>query len=312
MDKKVYLKNRFKKDFIRYSLLQEDSITAAEIAETLYGVLSINDILYNGKQQIEFICNEQLSFEKVKNEELNYDLKDLVVSTYKEWLNGYSIQQIVNEQVGKVEKSVELQAWGNGVSNMSDAIKLFVERLDNASTSYNSLIASTITEKDLLEKFTKAKDITLIEHVTGSNIEDVIAYRSMLLQYVKESCVNMLYAKIEEVYSALASNVTFERMQSNFSAISEYALQLQATIENFEANVAWDTEYNRLVPIDFYSRNVENITAEQAYHMVLLQIIAKNEEWMVENGLLVDGELKVFVGEVTGIKKLFEMLSLKL
>ena len=69
MDKKVYLKNRFKKDFIRYSLLQEDSITAAEIAETLYGVLSINDILYNGKQQIEFICNEQLSFEKVKNEE---------------------------------------------------------------------------------------------------------------------------------------------------------------------------------------------------------------------------------------------------
>ena len=272
--------NRFKKDFVDYSLLQKDSLSAAAIAEKLYDVLDINDIVFAGKQQIEFICHEQLSFEKVKNEELNYDLKDQVISVYKEWLNGYSVQQIVNEQVGKVEKSVELQAWSNGVSNMPNAIKLFVERLDNASSSYNSLVASTITENDLLEKFTQAKEITLMEHVTGSNMEDVIAYRSMLLQYVKESCVNMLYAKIEEVYSALASNVTFERMQSNFLAISEYALQLQATIENFEANVEWDSEYNRLVPIDFYSRNIENVTAEQAYHMVLLQIIAKNEEIM--------------------------------
>ena len=304
--------NRFKKDFVDYSLLQKDSLSAAAIAEKLYDVLDINDIVFAGKQQIEFICHEQLSFEKVKNEELNYDLKDQVISVYKEWLNGYSVQQIVNEQVGKVEKSVELQAWSNGVSNMPNAIKLFVERLDNASSSYNSLVASTITENDLLEKFTQAKEITLMEHVTGSNMEDVIAYRSMLLQYVKESCVNMLYAKIEEVYSALASNVTFERMQSNFLAISEYALQLQATIENFEANVEWDSEYNRLVPIDFYSRNIENVTAEQAYHMVLLQIIAKNEEWMVGHGLLVDGELQVFVAGVAGVNKLFDLLCVSL
>ena len=53
--------------------------------------------------------------------------------------------------------------------------------------------------------------------------------------------------------------------------------------------------YNRLVPTDFYFRNVENITAEQAFHMILLQFFAKNEEWMIENELLVNGALKVYV-----------------
>ena len=42
MDKKEYLKNRFKRDFLQYSLLQEDSLSAKEIAEKLYGVIDFN------------------------------------------------------------------------------------------------------------------------------------------------------------------------------------------------------------------------------------------------------------------------------
>ena len=30
--------------------------------------------------------------------------------------------------------------------------------------------------------------------------------------------------------------------------------------------------------------------------MILLQFFAKNEEWMIDNELLVNGELKVYVG----------------
>jgi hypothetical protein len=41
---------------------------------------------------------------------------------------------------------------------------------------------------------------------------------------------------------------------------------------------------------------VENITAEHAFHMIILQFFAKNEEWMIENGGVVNGELKVYVG----------------
>lgn len=38
MNKKEYLKNRFKRDFLQYSLLQEDFLPAKEIAEKLYGI----------------------------------------------------------------------------------------------------------------------------------------------------------------------------------------------------------------------------------------------------------------------------------
>lgn len=294
MDKRAYLINRFKKDFLRYNLLQEDSISAAAIAEKLYGVIEINDIAVVGKQQIESICNDLLSFEKVNTEELRCDLKDQVVSVYKDWLNGYSVDEIVADQLRKLERNVEIQAWSNGISNMSESIKLLVERLSSAARSYNGVMSSTVSEKEVLEKFAEAKEITLVERVTGNNIEDVVEYRSLLLQYVKEVCANLLYAKVEEIYSTLAANSVFERLQSNFSSLTEYASELKASIEDTPADNEWDKEYNRNVPTDFYARNVENITAERAFQMVLLQFFAKNEEWMVENGLLVDGDLKVY------------------
>ena len=42
MNKKEYLKNRFKRDFLQYSLLQDDSLPAKEIAGKLYNVIDIH------------------------------------------------------------------------------------------------------------------------------------------------------------------------------------------------------------------------------------------------------------------------------
>ena len=39
-----------------------------------------------------------------------------------------------------------------------------------------------------------------------------------------------------------------------------------------------------------------NITRTNAFHMILLQFFAKNEEWMIENELLVNGDLKIYIG----------------
>lgn len=69
----------------------------------------------------------------------------------------------------------------------------------------------------------------------------------------------------------------------------EYAQELKSSIVVCEANDEWDKEYNRLVPTDLYYHNVENITTEHAFHMIHLQLFAKNEEWMINNGLLVNG-----------------------
>ena len=60
MDKKEYLKNRFKRDFLQYSLLQEDSLPAKEISEKLYSVIDLNRLIGLGKQEIESFYNKHL------------------------------------------------------------------------------------------------------------------------------------------------------------------------------------------------------------------------------------------------------------
>ena len=322
MDKKEYLKNRFKRDFLQYSLLQEDSLPAKEIAEKLYSVIDLNWLIGQGKQEIESLCNKHLSFEKVKvegklsnelSQELGYDLKDRIIAEYQNYLDSHSTDVITTAIISKIERIVELQTWSNGIVNMQEAIKLLIERVKNSSRSYGNLYTAPISENDILEKFNKAKKNTLLERIQGNNIDDIIEYRSALVEYVRVSCENMLYAKLKEVYASIAIDATFERLHSNFNGLSQYAQELKSSIVDCEANDEWDKEYNRLVPTDFYYRNVENITAEHAFLMILLQFFAKNEEWMVDNGLLVNGELKVYVGSrYTLVNNLLEVLSLTL
>lgn len=306
MDKKEYLKNRFKRDFLQYSLLQEDSLSAKEIAEKLYGAIDLNWLIVQGKQEIESLCNKHLSFEKVKvggklsnelSQELGYDIKDRILTEYKNYLDSHLSEEITNTVISRIERSVELQTWTNGIVNMREAIKLLVERLNNSSRSYGNLYTAPISENDLLDKFKKAKENTLFERIQGNNINDIIEYRSALMEFVRVSCENMLYAKLKEVYSCIANDSTFERLQANFNSLAEYAQELKSSIVICEPNEEWDKEYNRLVPTDFYYRNVENITAEHAFHMILLQFFAKNEEWMIENGLLLNGELRVYTNK---------------
>ncbi len=187
MDKKEYLKNRFKRDFLRYSLLQEDSLTAKEIAEKLYGVIDLNWLIGQGKQEIESLCNKHLSFEKVKvdgklsnelSQDLGYDLKDRIIAEYRDYLDSHSTVEIANTVIAGIERSVERQTWSNGIVNMQEAIKLLVERLKNSSRSYGNLYTASISENDILEKFKKAKENTLLERLQGNNIEDIIEYRS--------------------------------------------------------------------------------------------------------------------------------------
>ena len=320
MDKKEYLKNRFKRDFLQYSLLQQDSLHTNDIADKLYGAIDLNWLINQGTQKIESLCNQYLSFEKVKvdgklsnelSQELGYDLKDRILAEYHSYLDSHSTGEITNTAISRIERSVELQTWGNGIVNMQDAIKLIVEKLNNASRSYGNLYVVPISEEVILEKFNKAKDNTLLERIKGDNIDDIIEYRSALIEYVRVSCENMLYAKLKEVYSSIANDSTFERLQANFNSLTEYAENLKSSVIDCEANEDWDKEYNSLVPTDFYYRNVENVTAEHAFHMILLQFFAKNEAWMIENGLLVNGELRIYTGNghISAAKVLFRIME---
>lgn len=319
MNRNEYLTNRFKKDFLQYSLMQEDSLAAKEIAEKVYEVIDLDWLIKLGKQEIESLCVKHLSFDKVKVEgklsnelspEFGYDLKDILLAEYQKYLDGFPTHGITADVISKIERSVELQTWRNGIVNMQESIKLLAERLMNSSQSYSNLSSVPISENDILEKFNKARENTLLERIQGNNIDDIIEYRSALREYVRVSCENMLYSKIKEIYTGIESDDILGHLQSNFCKLSEYAEELKSSLVDCEADEDWDKEYNRIVPTDFYARNVENVTAEHAFHMVLLQFFAKNEEWMVENGLLVNRELKVYTNkDYTAVENILSKIS---
>ena len=212
-------------------------------------------------------------------------------------MDSHPTNEIINATISKIERCIELQTWSNGIVNMQDAIKLLVERLNNSSRSYGNLYTVPISENEILEKFNKAKENTLLERIQGNNIDDIIEYRSTLMEYERMSCENMLYAKLKEVYCGIADNSTFERLLSNFNCLLEYAQELKSSIIDCEVYDEWDKEYNRHVPTDFYYHNVENTTAEHTFHIILLQFFAKNEERMIKNELLINGELNVFINQ---------------
>lgn len=306
MDKKEYLKNRFIKDFLQYSLLQEDSIHAEEIADKLYGVVDFDSFTNQCKQKIESLTGKYLSFEKVTVEgklsnrlssDLDYNIKHRIVSEYKDVLDSISNENLVCDIIGRIVRCVELQTWSNGIVNMEKAISLLVERLNNASKCYSCLYVAPVSENEVQDKFNKAKENTFIERIKGNNIDDIIEYRNVLIEYVQVACENILYSKLEDIYGMIATNNVFVQLNDNFRYLSAYADELKRSVKNYDVNPEWDREYNRMIPTDFYFRNVENITAEQAFHMVLLQFFAKNEDWMMENGMLENGELCVYTGK---------------
>lgn len=220
-------------------MLQEDSLPAKEIAEKLYGVIDLNWLIGQGKQEIESLCNKHLSFEKVKvegklfnelSQELGYDLKDKIIAEYQNYLDSYSTDEVTTTIISKIERSVELQTWSNGIVNMQEAIKLLVERVKNSSRSYGNLYTAPISENDILEKFNKAKENTLLERIQGNNkyYNEVMSWIDILDQ-VQENSRNtsLLRSTIEyaygmSLYSAEKYMDAFERFDNSFNLKYDY------------------------------------------------------------------------------------------
>lgn len=319
MDKKEYLKNRFKRDFLQYSLLQDDSLSDRVIANKLWNVVDLSWLVDQGQDTIEKLNEKYLSFEKVEvdgelsdelPEDLGYDIKDIIIRKFEEYLDSHSIDEISVKIVSEIERSIELQTWTNGIVNMPKAIEILVRRLCNSAKNYSRLHKTTIPEDDLIDKYSNAKKNTLFERIKGNNIYDILEYRSAMIEYVRVTCENLLHAKLKDVYNYIANNKVFEQLVSHFNSLYKYAMELKNSIADYEVNEEWDKEYNNIIPTDFYHRNVENITAEHAFQMTLLQFFARNEEWMIENGLLVDGRLRVYVGKDSlALKKILSAIE---
>lgn len=303
MIKQEYLKNKFKRDFLRYSLLQEDSLSASKIVDKIMTIFDFTDIFEKLKAEIDVVCDKYFSFEILKNgdalvsnlpDELNFDVKDKVVEEYIDYLDTELNDDLINNLLKSILQRVEQQAWRNGIIEMLVVVELLQSKIYAMALSYGNLKANVLDVDDLQVKYEAAKKNTLVERLQNSNIDDIIEYRNALREYVYARCMNNMYRKVKLFYDRVADNDIFLKLKQNFESLLQYANDLKASLTEFETNPDWDREYNHLVPTEFYRRNVEDITAEQAFLMVLLQFFARNEDWMIENGLLVNGELKIY------------------
>ena len=306
MIKQEYLKNRFKRDFLQYSLLQEDSLSASKIVDKIMTIFDFTDIVEKLKAEIDVVRDKYFSFEILKNgdalvsnlpDELNFDVKDRAVEEYTDYLDTELNDNLNDNLLKSILQRVEQQAWRNGIIEMPVVVELLQSKIYAMALSYGNLKANVLDVADLQIKYEAAKKNTIIERLQNSNIDDIIEYRNALREYVYARCMNNMYRKVKLFYDRVADNDIFPQLKQNFESLLQYAYDLKASLSEFETNLDWDKEYNRLGPTEFYRRNVEDITAEQAFHMVLLQFFAKNEEWMIENWILVDGELKIFISK---------------
>lgn len=303
MTKQEYLKNRFKRDFLQYSLLQEDSLSASKIVDKIMTVFDFTDIVEKLKAEIDVVCDKYFSFEILKSgdalvsnlpDELNFDVKDRAVEEYTDYLDTELNDNLNDNLLKSILQRVEQQAWRNGIIEMPIVVELLQSKIYAMALSYGNLKVNVLDVADLQVKYEAAKKNTIIEQLQNSNIDDIIEYRNALREYVYARCMNNMYRKVKLFYERVADNDIFSQLKQNVESLLQYAYDLKASLPKFEINLDWDKEYNRLVPTEFYRRNVEDVTAEQAFHMVLLQFFAKNEEWMIENKMLVDKSVKIY------------------
>lgn len=304
MEKKEYLELRFRKDFLQYSLLQEDSWSAEAVADKLMASVNLTGYYQQMSDKIADLCEQYLSFDKLKvvggltnqlPDEFRLEVKDRIITDYECFLIKQPLEELVGACLEILNRQIERLAWRHGIGSMAEALERVISCFKEKQEDLSTFAVSRIDMNTLQESYEDARKVSLLESIQGTNIDDIIAYRDLLQAYVQDCCERLLQKRLSDVYGYLAGSETLERLRHHFAVLAEQAVRMRAVLPELPDCPDWDKEYNRLVPTDFYERNVEEITAEQAFHIVLLQFFAKNEDWMVENGLLVNGEICMFV-----------------
>lgn len=304
MERKEYLETRFMKDFLQYSLLQEDSWTAEAIADKLISSVNLTGYYQKMSDKISELCEQYLSFDKLNvvggltnqlPDDFRIEVKDRIIADYECLMTGQSVDDQAGQCLDLLIRQMERLAWRHGIGSMAEALTRMICHFKEKRDDLSAFAVGGVDLETLREHYEEARKVSLLESIQGTNIDDIIAYRDLLQEYVRNGCERLLQQRLSDIYGCLAGSEKLERLQQHFAALAEQAVRMRAALPELPDCPDWDKEYNRLVPTDFYERNVEEITAEQAFHIVLLQFFARNEDWMVESGLLVNGEICMFV-----------------
>lgn len=304
MTKKEYFKQRLRRNFLDFSLIQSDTLSAPVIADNIVGSVNLEDLYLKLKTDIDIICENFFSIELLKSEgritndmpeSFNLDVKKNALAEFQKILDDIDIKSVISEQVGNAFKAIEVECWHNGVSEISEAIRLMEQKLRDIANDYeqmNELIE--FNDKDLEARYDAARRVTMMERMMDNNCDDILMFRTAMMLNTKAHCMEMCNDKIAFIYNEFSKAEAFTELASYLTRIANRARIFADTMQTMTPNEEWDKEYNQMVPVEFYRRNASLINMEHAFHMVLLSVFARNEGWMLDNGYLEKNELCIF------------------
>lgn len=304
MTKKEYFKQRLRKNFLDFSLIQSDTLSASVIADNIVKSVNLENLYLKLKTDIDVICEKFFSIELLKSEgritndmpdSFNLDVKVKALAEFQKILDDTDIKSIIKEQVENAFKAIEVECWHNGVSEISEAISMMEQKLKDVANDYkqmNKLIE--FNDKDLEARYDAARRVTMMERMMDNNCDDILMFRTAMMLNTKAHCMEMCNNKMSFIYNEFSKAEAFTDLASYLTQIANRARIFADTMQTLTPNEEWDKEYNQMIPVEFYHRNASLINMEHAFHMVLLSVFARNEEWMLDNGYLAKNELCIF------------------
>lgn len=304
MTKKEYFKQRLRRNFLDFSLIQSDTLSASVIADNIVMSVNLENLYLKLKTDIDVICENLFSIELLKSEgritndmpdSFNLDVKVKALAEFQKILDDIDIKSVIKEQVENAFKAIEVECWHNGVSEISEAIRTMEQKLKDIANDYkqmNELIE--FDDKELEAKYDAARRVTMMERMMDNNCDDILMFRTAMMLNTKAHCMEMCNNKMSSIYNEFSDDSSFTDLTSYLTQITNRARIFADTMQTLTPNEEWDKEYNQMVPVEFYRRNASLINMEHAFHMVLLSVFARNERWMLDNGYLAKSELCIF------------------
>lgn len=302
MRREEYLSRRAKKDFIRYAMLQKPRYTEHEIEEKLKACIDTESIHKKLKETIDTVVEKHLSEERLKDE--NGDTVTVLpgwlcpelIEVIQEEYRGIICNEFVDRSyIGRILQEIEKLTWAQGVDDMADNLKAFVDHLKSECIQLADMPRKLRKDYGLEEKYEAAKRITLRERITGSNDDDILGFRRALERYAKDECEEEMRTQLSKLYSDLAFSPNLSHIISWYGIARQEAEAELHRLELMPIEREWEEEYSRLVPMDFFRRNLAGIDESMAFRMILLQAFARHEDYLKsQNMLRHNGGLQLF------------------
>lgn len=316
MEKKQYLDARLRRDFIRYVILRTPEFDNKEISRRLNKDIAADYLYQRLKERMNRILDRHLGEYMIKDEngetidvlpdELSLDVVDDIEDEYRRAIaREYDAVNFMPALLVHIEKLT----WRQGVDDMAANLRAFRDKLHGLSSHYASATSQLPTFYNLEEKYKAARRITVRERVMQDNDKDIADFLESLRSYCRDMCGAELVRCLSELYADIADSRELDAIIRKYEAIEKEALEAAAR-ELPRHESSWDAEYEAQFPTGFYSRNIEDIDASEAFRMGLSRLLARRESCLKGRGFLTpEGELRLFTSPaVSTLASLTEIL----